>query len=700
MQFTVPDQLRRFKLTNIQLWVIIALAAIVIVGAILRLLPAQWVPTLDDFDPYIQFKDAAYVVANGYTAYLTWIDPTRWYPTGSAVAAQLGIGLPFTGATAYFFLDYLGAHVSLMTVTTYWPVFSGIVCIILVYALGSTLVNRGVGLLSALVFALDPTAIQRTGLGFFTTESAGLIGLFVSVLFFIKAQKSNTIVYSIIAGLGLAYMSICWGAYLYPLNLFALYLIVMVLLGKSSKNLTVSFVITTAITLFTIAITPNTGIAVAISPSTVLPLFAFVIALIQSFMMFISDPIRRRNLSVILVLGLAAIFIVLTGAGAFGSLSSKFIDILIPPSRVAIVSTVAEQEYSNWFSYFFDYHVLIILAAAGAFFAIRRAWSKDIFVLLFAIAAIYGAASQIRLLVIVAPAIGMLSGIALTKLFDSLKPMFKEKFDRRKGKSNYLSKGYAVLILLIVLVAMFPIVYYNVPQANHPVSIYDSGSGYGINAPDFADALAWIRDQTPANSVVCSWWDYGYWINVMGNRTVTSDNSTTNSTQIALIAEAFLSNESVALPILYKMGVNYILVFEPWPVSVTVGSSTILLPSFIGSGGDTAKAGAMATIAYAYSGSPLYNYSNYVIPYQITGSFNGGANQTVDYYMPAGPDAHDALLFQMLYAPQSSTNPYGYSNPSALGITIDSLQYLSLAYASPDYWVLIYQVNYPANMTG
>jgi asparagine N-glycosylation enzyme membrane subunit Stt3 len=63
------------------------------------------------------------------------------------------------------------------------------------------------------------------------------------------------------------------------------------------------------------------------------------------------------------------------------------------------------------------------------------------------------------------------------------------------------------------------------------------------------------------NTVVCSWWDYGYYITILGDRISLSDNSTINSTQIRKIALAFTSNESIAIKILSQYGVDYIAVF-------------------------------------------------------------------------------------------------------------------------------------------
>ncbi|HRR54957.1 MAG TPA: hypothetical protein P5290_06400, partial [Candidatus Methanomethylicus sp.] len=74
---------KAFSITRIDLLVYAALAAIVVFAVAIRLLPLQWGVYLDEFDPYIQYKGAQYVVENGFNAWYTWFDPTRWAPWGA-----------------------------------------------------------------------------------------------------------------------------------------------------------------------------------------------------------------------------------------------------------------------------------------------------------------------------------------------------------------------------------------------------------------------------------------------------------------------------------------------------------------------------------------------------------------------------------------------------------------------------------------
>jgi len=53
---------------------------------------------------------------------------------------------------------------------------------------------------------------------------------------------------------------------------------------------------------------------------------------------------------------------------------------------------------------------------------------------------------------------------------------------------------------------------------------------------DFREAYFWLSRNTDSNARVMSWWDYGYQIAGMANRTTLVDNNTWNNSHIALVS--------------------------------------------------------------------------------------------------------------------------------------------------------------------
>lgn len=58
-----------------------------------------------------------------------------------------------------------------------------------------------------------------------------------------------------------------------------------------------------------------------------------------------------------------------------------------------------------------------------------------------------------------------------------------------------------------------------------------------------------------------SWWDYGYQIAGMGNRTTLVDNNTWNNSHIALVGKAMASNESEAYKVSSVIKLNFFFLF-------------------------------------------------------------------------------------------------------------------------------------------
>ena len=59
---------------------------------------------------------------------------------------------------------------------------------------------------------------------------------------------------------------------------------------------------------------------------------------------------------------------------------------------------------------------------------------------------------------------------------------------------------------------------------------------------------------------IMSWWDYGYQITAMANRTILVDNNTWNNTHISRVGQAMASPEDKAYEIMQELDVSYVLV--------------------------------------------------------------------------------------------------------------------------------------------
>ena len=129
-------------------------------------------------------------------------------------------------------------------------------------------------------------------------------------------------------------------------------------------------------------------------------------------------------------------------------------------------------------------------------------------------------------------------------------------------KKNYSLKITSIVILFILFT--IPLVYPTsanwINSMDFPPTILTGGTSYPPSN-DWLETLEWIKTNTPEDSVIASWWDYGYWIQTMGDRASLADNSTTNDQIIKNIAKMLISSPDDAWKMLQEMQADYVVVY-------------------------------------------------------------------------------------------------------------------------------------------
>ncbi|VDM71593.1 unnamed protein product [Strongylus vulgaris] len=120
----------------------------------------------------------------------------------------------------------------------------------------------------------------------------------------------------------------------------------------------------------------------------------------------------------------------------------------------------------------------------------------------------------------------------------------------------------SVVLVLFLLMFVVHATYVTSNAYSHPSVVLQSSNSHGdrIIMDDFREAYHWLRENTADDARIMSWWDYGYQIAGMANRTTLVDNNTWNNSHIALVGKAMSSNESAAYEIMHALDVDYVLV--------------------------------------------------------------------------------------------------------------------------------------------
>jgi len=138
--------------------------------------------------------------------------------------------------------------------------------------------------------------------------------------------------------------------------------------------------------------------------------------------------------------------------------------------------------------------------------------------------------------------------------------------EEKKDKNVLVAMSLVVLsgIAYLLLKYAFHSTYVASIAYSSPSIVIDAGvnpqTGQRIMWDDYREAYFWLRQNTHEESKILSWWDYGYQMSAMANRTVLVDNNTWNNTHIATVGRALASTEEDAYPIFESLDVDYVLV--------------------------------------------------------------------------------------------------------------------------------------------
>ena len=177
------------------------------------------------------------------------------------------------------------------------------------------------------------------------------------------------------------------------------------------------------------------------------------------------------------------------------------------------------------------------------------------FALIFGMTGVYASSTFVRLEIFASLSLIILSSVGLSMLSRN----FLKLTGTTTNKIIKLSFISGIIILLVI-----PLVYpeQNWTSANKiPNTILNGGTGYRVSTSDWLDAMQWLKNNTPSDAVIASWWDYGYWITTLSERTTLIDNATISTSKIENIAKALLSSPTVGSEILSDAGADYVLVF-------------------------------------------------------------------------------------------------------------------------------------------
>ncbi len=664
------------------------------VGSYLRLQPVYnalkygYGPTLYEMDPYLNYWISNKLYENGSLYYflMTQNNPDTkifWYPWGRDIPLTELPALPYFSLITYYVAKSISPNLTLYEWLVYLPILLYIIGLIGIYLtvreLGGPLPAAISSLTAALMF------VDRQVAGFTVKYVLGLAFIFIAVYFHVRTINRKSEKSAILSGVLLGISALSWAGFnLLIAAIFLQYILTPLITGVLDKKLIKLWFYEVAPITLLILITPSyyNGFEYLVrNAGIIIPLGTAVLGL--AYVIFYKLPLKRvrsrgktslitpRSIyfSVITVFGILGLATLLTGFIGIGGKGLAAMGL----GGVAgvLTGTIAQYRSATPSEFMYLGGPPIVVTFIGvlylAYRSLIRKDSSSLFLILLTLISVIATLNVAYFFSYSVLVIALTSGLIVGKLL--IPRIFSS------SKSGWFVRLISsIMIALYVAALVLQGLYYWAPSYRSVVpTIVESGVGLNVNAPSWINTLSWIKGNTDKDSVIVAWWDYGYWISVVGERASVADGSTLNFSQIHLLARALTSDEVTAAKILitnFRIPPNklYVATYEFFivddnskrvylgPLVLSGGGGT---PIFLGADGakgisaiyriagvniddEIDKGGGKHVKIYRYSTTGGYIY-NYVLP-----------NWSSD-------DVKEALLYKILVdSARSVWGPLGY----------------------------------------
>ncbi|MFA5258570.1 MAG: STT3 domain-containing protein [Candidatus Pacearchaeota archaeon] len=218
-------------------------------------------------------------------------------------------------------------------------------------------------------------------------------------------------------------------------------------------------------------------------------------------------------------------------------------------------STIFNGE--NFISKLFYYASALIFIGSLVYYYIKydkvqdKAFEKIdfeyLFLLVLFILCLFTARSAVRLIMVLGPIIPIFVGFLIIYSF--------EGFRKTKDETWKVVLGAAVLLILILSMFSFYSFYNSIKTEsyNYVPSYYNQ---------QWQEAMKWVDTNTSSDAVFAHWWDYGYWVQSIGNRATVLDGGNSITYWNYLMGRLVLTgdNQKDSLEFLYNHNTTHLLI--------------------------------------------------------------------------------------------------------------------------------------------
>jgi dolichyl-diphosphooligosaccharide--protein glycosyltransferase len=643
---------------------------------------------IHEFDPWFNFRATQYLADNGWKKFSTWFDYMSWYPLGRPVGTTIYPGMQITAVFLWRTLNAIGVKMSLNDVCVFFPAWFGAIATFLTALLTKECSGSGTAaVVAALVMSIVPAHTMRSVAGGYDNESLAVTAMCLTFYVWCRALRTpDSWWIGALAGLAYSYMVAAWGGYTFVLNMVGLHAAVLVIYKRYSSSLHKAYSLFFVVGTIGALQFPVVGTLPFTSAEQLGPMFVFLGFQVLEFTERTMAPglsprekwQRRFQMYAYAAVAAIGALVLATTTGVYNinGLSVRVKSLFIKHTKTGnpLVDSVAEHQPGTSDSYYRFLHFNYFVAPVGFVFSVVHflfdGSAGAMFLPLYGLVAYYFSNRMVRLIIFLGPVAACLVGVCVGYVIEDMlrvmryvdpeeeKPKAAEmsksakkkaaqknaeiltfkslKRDIGKHWNNSTVRNVRLVVSALSLTLMstkIPTFYeysHSMAQGMSQPSIMFKGQlrdGSTIMVRDYVDAYEWLKKETPEDARVMAWWDYGYQITGIGNRTSIADGNTWNHEHIANLARMLTSEEEKAHKVIRHLA-DYVLVWAG------------------GGGDDMAKSPHLFRIG-ASIGS---GRSKAVDMSKITSTFG------VDQYGRPTPKMASSLLFKLV-SPQGQVSP-------------------------------------------
>ncbi|KAG0044173.1 oligosaccharyl transferase stt3 subunit [Gryganskiella cystojenkinii] len=407
--------------------ILILIAVVAIASRLFSIIRFESV--IHEFDPWFNYRTTQHLVKNGFYDFWNWFDEKSWYPLGRVVGGTVYPGIMVTSALIHNVLHFFNFPVDIRNVCVFLaPMFSGLTAFS-AYLLTKELKDSSAGLLAAAFLGVAPGYISRSVAGSYDNEGIAIFLLVFTFYLWIKAVKTGSAFFGLLTALFYFYMVSAWGGYVFITNLVPLHAFTLLLMGRFSNRLYVSYSTFYAVgTLLSMQI-PFVGFQPTRTSEHMAALGVFGLLQLYAFAELVRGYVTPKQFKTLLKGGVSAVAIVavvgltlLSFSGVIAPFTGRFYSLYdtgYAKIHIPIIASVSEHQPTAWTSFFFDLQMLIFLFPAGVYLCFRELKDEHVFIILYSVFASYFAGVMVRLMLTLTPVVCVSAAIAYSTLLDT-----------------------------------------------------------------------------------------------------------------------------------------------------------------------------------------------------------------------------------------------------------------------------------------